>query len=320
MTRNLTVVPVADYEPPIGAPRRPTVGRPVRSLAVVPALTDQPVAHAAAAFADVALRGVLEVVDGRRPFAQLQPLLGNRLADTVITMARSLRGRRCRRRRSCAGYGCASWTETATRRGVRDVLPRRQGAGDRGTGPASRGPRPTPLAVGRAADGLAWRAWKAIRSVSNGSSMPRASEIFALVADAGKHASFDGSGTVQHAAQESMPLSKGSKFGMSMKMGLPYRTTNTVIEYEPDRRIAWQTTMLGGLVGGRIWRYELEPTEASRRGGDIQSPHPRARNVGHLAGQAGTDPEEHRHAQAGRAGHARDAGTYREAGRKGLSP
>lgn len=88
-----------------------------------------------------------------------------------------------------------------------------------------------------------------------------ASEIFALVADAGKHASFDGSGTVQHATQESMPLSEGSKFGMSMRMGLPYRTTNTVIEYEPDRRIAWQTTMLGGLVGGRIWRYELTPTE-----------------------------------------------------------
>jgi hypothetical protein len=42
---------------------------------------------------------------------------------------------------------------------------------------------------------------------------------------------------------------------------LPYRTTNTVIEFEQDRRIAWQTTMLGGLVGGRIWRYELSPTD-----------------------------------------------------------
>ena len=99
----------------------------------------------------------------------------------------------------------------------------------------------------------------------------------------GKHASFDGSGTVQHATQESMPLSKGSKFGMSMRMGLPYRTTNTVIEYEPDRRIAWQTTMLGGLVGGRIWRYdELEPRPAT------SAPHAGARNVGHLPGQAGS--------------------------------
>ena len=34
-----------------------------------------------------------------------------------------------------------------------------------------------------------------------------------------------------------------------------------MIEFEPDRLIAWQTTTLGGLVGGRIWRYELDPTE-----------------------------------------------------------
>jgi len=86
-------------------------------------------------------------------------------------------------------------------------------------------------------------------------------EIFALIADAGKHPSFDGSGTVKQATQPSLPLSNGSKFGMSMRWGLPYRTTNTVIEFEPDRRIAWQTTMLGGLVGGRIWRYELTPTD-----------------------------------------------------------
>jgi uncharacterized protein YndB with AHSA1/START domain len=88
-----------------------------------------------------------------------------------------------------------------------------------------------------------------------------AGDIFALLADAGKHASFDGSGTVRHATQESLPLLKGSKFGMAMRWGLPYRTTNAVIEFEPDRRIAWQTTMLGGLVGGRIWRYELSPTD-----------------------------------------------------------
>ena len=39
----------------------------------------------------------------------------------------------------------------------------------------------------------------------------------------------------------------GSKFGMAMRgrketLFIPYRTTNTVIEYEKDRRIAWQTT------------------------------------------------------------------------------
>lgn len=46
--------------------------------------------------------------------------------------------------------------------------------------------------------------------------------------------------------------------GRKETLFLPYRTTNTVIEYESDRRIAWQTYGMGGLVGGRIWRYELE--------------------------------------------------------------
>ena len=51
---------------------------------------------------------------------------------------------------------------------------------------------------------------------------------------------------------------------MSMKMGVPYTMTNTVIEFEPDRRIAWQTMMagpLGRFVGGRIWRYEFEAVD-----------------------------------------------------------
>ncbi|OBH46935.1 SRPBCC family protein [Mycobacterium mantenii] len=92
------------------------------------------------------------------------------------------------------------------------------------------------------------------------------SAIFALLADAGKHASFDGSGSLNHASEKSIPLTTGSKFSMAMRgrketLFLPYRTTNTVVEYEPDRRIAWQTAALGGLVGGRIWRYELTPAE-----------------------------------------------------------
>ena len=88
-------------------------------------------------------------------------------------------------------------------------------------------------------------------------------KIFALVADAGKHASIDGAHSVNHASQASVPLSMGAKFGIAMRgrketLFIPYRTNNTVIEYEPDRRIAWKTTFLGGRVGGRIWRYELE--------------------------------------------------------------
>ena len=94
-----------------------------------------------------------------------------------------------------------------------------------------------------------------------------AGQIFALIADAAKHSSFDGSGTVDHSASSSLPLTLGATFGMSMRgrpesLFLPYRTTNTVVEFEADRRIAWKTTTGPlGLIGGRIWRYELEPAE-----------------------------------------------------------
>ena len=86
--------------------------------------------------------------------------------------------------------------------------------------------------------------------------------IFAIVADAARHPDIDGSGSVK-ATKDDGPghLSLGSTFDMSMKLGVPYTMTNTVIEFEQDRRIAWQTVLagpLGRFIGGRIWRYELE--------------------------------------------------------------
>lgn len=91
-----------------------------------------------------------------------------------------------------------------------------------------------------------------------------ASEIFALIADPNRHKDIDGSGTVRDARGKVERLRLGSTFGMSMKMGVPYAMESTVIEFEEDRRLAWQTrgpTRIGKLVGGRIWRYELEPTD-----------------------------------------------------------
>lgn len=81
-----------------------------------------------------------------------------------------------------------------------------------------------------------------------------ASTIFELLADPAAHARFDGSGTVQQARSGGPTrLSLDATFGMDMKMGVPYKITNTVVEFEEGRRIAWRH------FGGHVWRYILEP-------------------------------------------------------------
>jgi uncharacterized protein YndB with AHSA1/START domain len=99
--------------------------------------------------------------------------------------------------------------------------------------------------------------------------IPAAPEaIFELLVDPARHKDIDGSGTVQGLKGASQRLELGSTFGMSMKVGVPYSMSNTVIELEENRRIAWQTRgggAIGRRVGGRIWRYELEPVEGGTR-------------------------------------------------------
>ena len=92
-----------------------------------------------------------------------------------------------------------------------------------------------------------------------------AASIFAIVADASRHAEIDGSGSVKGLKEDApRQLALGTTFGMSMKLGVPYSMSSTVIEFEQDRRIAWQTILsgpLGRFIGGRIWRYELEDAD-----------------------------------------------------------
>ena len=85
-------------------------------------------------------------------------------------------------------------------------------------------------------------------------------QIFAILSDASKHALIDGSGTVRELrGKDPEPLRLGSKFGMNMKMGVPYMITNTVVEFEQDRLIAWRHW------GRHRWRYELEPVEGGTK-------------------------------------------------------
>jgi hypothetical protein len=94
-------------------------------------------------------------------------------------------------------------------------------------------------------------------------------KIFELLADPHRHKEIDGSGTVQGVRGTSERLKLGSRFGMSMRLGVRYGMTSTVIEYEENRRIAWQPRpaypVIGPLLGGRIWRYELEPVPGGTR-------------------------------------------------------
>lgn len=79
-------------------------------------------------------------------------------------------------------------------------------------------------------------------------------QIFELLSDPAKHPLLDGSDTVR-AARDGSPqrLRLGSTFGMDMKLGVPYRIKNTVVEFEPDRLIAWSHP------GGHRWRWRLRP-------------------------------------------------------------
>ncbi len=80
--------------------------------------------------------------------------------------------------------------------------------------------------------------------------------IFDLLADPSQHPVIDGSGTVR-AASDDLPdrLALGSKFGMSMKMGVPYSITNEVVEFDEPNLIAWRHT------GHHVWRYRLRPVD-----------------------------------------------------------
>jgi len=83
-------------------------------------------------------------------------------------------------------------------------------------------------------------------------------EIFTFLRDPDNHAIISGDQSVQRSRGGSRQLSLGDRFGMDMKIGLPYAVASTVKEFEQDRLIAW------AHFGGHRWRWELEQTEDGR--------------------------------------------------------
>jgi len=79
-----------------------------------------------------------------------------------------------------------------------------------------------------------------------------ASKIFDFISRPNNHPLMDGSGTVKGAFKGPDKLYLGAKFGMKMRLGIPYFVTNQVVEFKENHVIAWQHLMKN------VWRYELQ--------------------------------------------------------------
>ena len=77
------------------------------------------------------------------------------------------------------------------------------------------------------------------------------SDIFDVLANPRAHVQFDGSETLKRTLSGPERLFLGAKFGMSMRIKLPYRVTNTVVAFEEGRLITWCHFMKW------TWSYEL---------------------------------------------------------------
>ena len=78
-----------------------------------------------------------------------------------------------------------------------------------------------------------------------------ASKIFDLLANPASHQLFDGSGTIQRSISGPERLFLGAKFGMAMRIKVPYRIKNTVVAFEENKKITWCHFMKW------TWCYEL---------------------------------------------------------------
>lgn len=78
--------------------------------------------------------------------------------------------------------------------------------------------------------------------------------VFDVLRRPANHTAISGDGTVRGTTGGDERLELGSRFGMRMRLGMPYRIHSKVVEFEEDRVIAWCH------FGGHRWRWELEPT------------------------------------------------------------
>lgn len=83
-----------------------------------------------------------------------------------------------------------------------------------------------------------------------------AAAIFDLLARPALHAMIDGSGSVQ-GVQDRTPerMTPGGKFGMRMRIGVPYKILMRVEEFDEPRLLSWRHP------AQHIWRYRLDAVD-----------------------------------------------------------
>jgi uncharacterized protein YndB with AHSA1/START domain len=89
-----------------------------------------------------------------------------------------------------------------------------------------------------------------------------ADSIFALIADPSQQPRWDGNDNLARAEAGQRVHAVGDVFVMTLTRGSVRE--NHVVEFEEGRRIAWTPAELGKRPPGHLWRWELEPVDASR--------------------------------------------------------
>ena len=82
--------------------------------------------------------------------------------------------------------------------------------------------------------------------------------VFDYLRRPANHPEINGDGSVKGITTGPEQLGLGDSFGMKMKLGAPYRVRSKVVEFEPDRKIAWCH------LGRHRWRWEIEPAGEGR--------------------------------------------------------
>ena len=89
-----------------------------------------------------------------------------------------------------------------------------------------------------------------------------ADRIFELIADPTQQPRWDGNDNLSQAPPGQRVHGVGEVFTMTTTTGNVRE--NHVVEFEEGRRIAWKPAEPGGEPIGHLWRWELEPIDASR--------------------------------------------------------